>query len=97
MKGEYEMSVYHEDYVKKLICDRAQARRERANQREINIYANVVFVPFQQWLLYTHGIVDWKELPIWELRYLFCDYQCDCVRHQLEWEHPQNYGLDNVI
>lgn len=91
------MSVYHEDYVKKLIRDRAQARRERANQREINIYANVVFVPFQQWLLYTQGVANWKQLRKWELRCLFCDYQCDCVRHQLEYEHPQNYGLNNVL
>lgn len=91
------MSVYHEDFVKKMIRDRAQARRDRAKQRELNIYASVVYVPFKDWLLYTQGIVDWKQLRRWELRYLFCDYQCDCVRHSLEHEDPTNYGLDNVI
>lgn len=91
------MSHYSKEFVKSIIRDRANARRERDHQREINLYAQQVYVPFKEWLYYTEGIVDWRQLRKWDLRNYFCDYQLDCLRHELEWEHPQNYGLTNVL
>lgn len=84
-------------FVRHLIRERANARRERDAARETRGEASIVYVPFQAYLLWTLGVADWRSMKRYDLWNAYLDYQLDCVRYNVEFEHPQNYGLTNVL
>ncbi len=84
-------------YVPQIIRDRAKARREREAARRLNEDAIQSWVKFPDWLLYTHGIVDWEQLKGFALRELYLDYELECLKNGMEYDHPKIYGLKSSI
>lgn len=86
--------MYH---VPTIIRQRAAAKREREESRRFREDAAQDWVRFPDWLLYTHGITDWKEVERYTLYNLFLDYELECLINGMEYEHPKIYGLYNTL
>lgn len=83
--------------VHTIIRENARKKREREAARRFRPDAVQSWVKFSDWLLYTHGIVDWKEVKQYTLYELFLDYELECLRNGMEYEHPKMYGLYNTL
>lgn len=91
------MSYYGKDFVKSLILERAKARREREINRVYNEGATRLYIPYSEWLRYAKGVTDWHDLRPYKLWDYYNEYQLECLKYQLEYEHPSIYGLYNTL
>lgn len=57
----------------------------------------ISWLPFQTYLYIEFGTYNYrKKYKPYKLSRLYADYRSYCVRHHIQYEPPENFGLDNV-
>lgn len=78
--------------VQWLIRTRSEEKRERERSRALRSDATRSWVPFTEYLHYR-GAEDWKKLGKYQLTSYYLDYELECLRCGMEYEHPKLYGV----
>ena len=55
------------------------------------------FIPFKLFLAMMYDVYDWRELKPYKRAQAYNTYKIACVHFHVDYEAPQNYGLDNTI
>lgn len=78
------------EYIKR---QRMKEREERAQKRAFRSDAPRGWVPFKEYLEHAKGVLDWRKLGKYELTNNYLDYELECLRNGMEYEHPKIYGI----